>query len=624
MRFQCLLVCAVLLCLCFVGANADVPKFISFQGSLSDSSGPVSGSRTMLFSLYADSTGGDALWDELHWTVELSDGLFSVLLGTIDTLRIELFDGQLLWVEIVVQGETLSPRVALSSNPYSFRSENASFATKSDSAEFAVYADTALWALGGVGGISSDTVNFAFWADSASWADSAFHTVYSDTADKAYHAMDADSAIHAAFSDTALYALNGAGEIGWSLNGNSGTSPTYNFLGTTDDQALEFRVNNTRALRLEPNVMSPNFIGGFNGNNVFTGVYGATIGGGGNNDYPNSVLDYYGTVGGGYINTAGEDLATVGGGAFNTADGVRSTVGGGWQNQAGGFASTIGGGCGNLASGETATVGGGNYNTAAAEWATVGGGSNNQATGTLSTISGGDINHAYSDYTSIGGGVSNDALNEYATVGGGFSNTASGQYATIPGGRGNSASGGYSFAAGWRARAIHSGSFVWGDSTNLVFSSTAPNQFLIRASGGVGIGTDSPTAALHVEGDMCVTGQKNALVPSSQGMIKYYCEESTEVWFSDYGRDRLTNGFCHVELDPLFLETVTITEENTIFVFLQEEGECQGLFVTPGLTGFDVQEKTDGASDIVFSYRVVARRRGYEDERLAIIGGSDE
>ena len=39
---------------------------------------------------------------------------------------------------------------------------------------------------------------------------------------------------------------------GWSLTGNAGTAPGTNFLGTTDNEALELRANGKRALRLEP------------------------------------------------------------------------------------------------------------------------------------------------------------------------------------------------------------------------------------------------------------------------------------------------------------------------------------------------------------------------------------
>src|SRR5207253_755145 len=38
----------------------------------------------------------------------------------------------------------------------------------------------------------------------------------------------------------------------WSRTGNAGTDPSVNFLGTTDNQPLEFKANGRRALRLEP------------------------------------------------------------------------------------------------------------------------------------------------------------------------------------------------------------------------------------------------------------------------------------------------------------------------------------------------------------------------------------
>ncbi|MFV1981595.1 MAG: tail fiber domain-containing protein, partial [Rhodothermia bacterium] len=66
----------------------------------------------------------------------------------------------------------------------------------------------------------------------------------------------------------------------------------------------------------------------------------------------------------------------------------------------------------------------------------------------------------------------------------------------------NSATKGFTFAAGQRAKANHSGAFVWADSASTVgvdFSSTNENQFLIRASGGVGIGTNAPAEALQVK-----------------------------------------------------------------------------------------------------------------------------
>src|SRR6266508_3501818 len=38
----------------------------------------------------------------------------------------------------------------------------------------------------------------------------------------------------------------------WSLTGNSGTTPTTNFLGTKDSKALVFKTNNTERMRISP------------------------------------------------------------------------------------------------------------------------------------------------------------------------------------------------------------------------------------------------------------------------------------------------------------------------------------------------------------------------------------
>ena len=76
------------------------------------------------------------------------------------------------------------------------------------------------------------------------------------------------------------------------------------------------------------------------------------------------------------------------------------------------------------------------------------------------------------------------------SIGGGEGNSGTGSYATIPGGLSNSAST-FSMAAGRRAKAVNTGSFVWADSTNADFSSTADNQFSIRAANGMVIANDA-------------------------------------------------------------------------------------------------------------------------------------
>jgi len=82
-----------------------------------------------------------------------------------------------------------------------------------------------------------------------------------------------------------------AGDL-WRTTGNAGLTSGTHFLGTTDNKPLDFRVNNVRALRIEPTAQSPNLIGGWRGNFVNSGVLGATIGGGGSNANINRIASH--------------------------------------------------------------------------------------------------------------------------------------------------------------------------------------------------------------------------------------------------------------------------------------------------------------------------------------------
>jgi hypothetical protein len=133
-------------------------------------------------------------------------------------------------------------------------------------------------------------------------------------------------------------------------------------------------------------------------------------------------------------------------------------------------------------------------------------GSNHTNTGNHAFVAG-YSNTASHNYAAVSGGKDNTASGVGSAVGGGFENTASGWYAMVPGGRGNTAGGTYSFAAGIRANANHNGTFVWADQTPVQFASTGEDQFLIRASGGVGIGTNNPGGFdLAVNGTAAKTG----------------------------------------------------------------------------------------------------------------------
>src|SRR5213594_1196591 len=178
----------------------------------------------------------------------------------------------------------------------------------------------------------------------------------------------------------------------WLLSGNSGIGGT-NFLGTIDTNALELKVNNSRALRLEPG-LSPNFIGGYSGNFVPSGVAGATIGGGGQSGQTNQATSSFATVSGGTGNLAGGDSSTVAGGQQNVNLAAAGVIAGGWLNWAEGGYVTIGGGGLNTNFGVGVTIAGGYLNTAGGLYSTVNGGAGNTASGSWSTVAGGSQNTA--------------------------------------------------------------------------------------------------------------------------------------------------------------------------------------------------------------------------------------
>ncbi len=109
----------------FNGINATSVSTIPYQGRLADASGnPITGRQNMEFRLYATPTGGTPLWEEF-WTggnsVDVSDGLFSVMLGSINTGLTAVVQGNHnLYLGITVGTDTeMAPRVQLGSVPFS-------------------------------------------------------------------------------------------------------------------------------------------------------------------------------------------------------------------------------------------------------------------------------------------------------------------------------------------------------------------------------------------------------------------------------------------------------------------------------------------------------------------------
>ena len=410
-RTQCLFA----LCLFALawGARAQGTAF-TYQGMLHEDGNPASGSYDLAFSVWTAASGPGQVGSTLtNAGTAVSNGLFVVTLDFGGTV----FNGQPRWLQIAAPAKgggftNLNPRQPLTATPYAITAGNLTGALPSS----------------GLAGAYTSAVSINHPAN-------VFGGGFIGNGSGL-------SNLNAAM----LGGLNSSNF--WQTTGNGGTSPLSNFLGTTDAQALELRVNNARALRVEPRPVAPNLIGGSSVNSAGPGAAGVAIAGGGRPSSPNQAFGDFGAIAGGVGNIAGQESA-IGGGLSNQATGLRVVVAGGALNAATNALGTVSGGAFNYAGGYAAVVAGGGgsdplsgtilTNRAFGHWSAVSGGRENAALGESATVSGGERNESRGKQATASGGVGNQSLGEYSTVGGGAFNTADFPASTVSGGQENAA-----------------------------------------------------------------------------------------------------------------------------------------------------------------------------------------
>jgi hypothetical protein len=411
--------------LCALGFATNLPAqgtAFTYQGRLNERGALADGTYDLRFTIYDNATGGTSPLDPVTIRdLSISNGLFTV----------ELDFGALgstpRWLEIEVRPargrdyDVLSPRQSLTTTP------RAHYALQAGDVLNPVPDALIPATVARLGGNNVFTGQVSFVVPPR-WEGPPF-TVNTSAQVPNLNADYLDGLDSSAF---------------WKIIGNAGTSPDFHFLGTTDNQPLEFRVNNQPALRLtyatSQFFTSPNIVGGFTENSVAPGFVGGFIAAGGLPSdglfpsNPNKVNNHFGSIGGGFGNTAGGFASHVGGGRFNFCGGGDSLIVGGYGN--------------------------------------------------TNPIAG------------------------FATIGGGRYNSVNGSWGTVPGGDNNTVNGRYGFAAGRRAKALHDGAFVWADSQEVDFTSTAFDQFCVRASGGVRL---SPQTSLFWGGSQLWPDQGGAI-----------------------------------------------------------------------------------------------------------------
>ncbi len=624
-------------------ATADIPRMINYQGLLVDEQtrAPLPGEHTLRFRIYDAVSGGSMLWSEEQQVTADAMGVVSVIVGSGSTIGIP-FDAPC-WLEVEVDGEILSPRRQMVSVPYAFRAMNADNADSLGgihSGDYIVEGEigvvtSAMIADGSGSGLDADMLdglNEDAFADSGHNHDDRYYrqdelnTVgtingganpvdwtklknvpagFADGTDNVGGAGDGHSLDAADGSPVDVVYVDAAGEVGIGTTGPTAelhlraANPTVLIEGTANDSEIQFKSAGDASAQ------------------VWT-IY---------KDSATDDLRFYqngdrvtmdnstGNVG---IGTTAPTLGKLQVQATNEAVYAKSTGGTGVFAVAG---SAVGGEADAAIVGTSTTV------TAISGYSTNGAGVSGRASrATVPAVQGyhsgdgpGIYGRCSGAYPCVEGLRDDDgiAIGGYADTGIAVYGYTSSDYgipvAGIQPGHATSdiavwyQPGGY---FGGRNGVIgltkeSSGYAVFG----LAENPSAHAGAFISEGNGVFITTPPGKSGLSVTG-----GTKSALVATAGGARSLYCEEASEVWFSDYGFGKLDGGGALVAIDPVFAETVNLTEP--YHVFLQAYGDADLYVASRSTEGFEVRLR-EGDPAVEFSYRLVAKRLGYEQDRLA-------
>ena len=107
--------------------HAEVPQMMNYQGKLATAHGGcLNDTVRMTFSIYPDSFGTTVDWTETQSSVVVKEGIFSVLLGSVDSIPTSLFDGGVKYLGVQVESDPeMRPLKPMVSVPYAYRAVTA-------------------------------------------------------------------------------------------------------------------------------------------------------------------------------------------------------------------------------------------------------------------------------------------------------------------------------------------------------------------------------------------------------------------------------------------------------------------------------------------------------------------
>jgi hypothetical protein len=135
----------------------------------------------------------------------------------------------------------------------------------------------------------------------------------------------------------------------------------------------------------------------------------------------------------------------------------------------------------------------------------------------------------------------------------------------------------------------------------------------IYASAG---GTPDQNYGVYYSGGLGGTGSKSAIVRTGSGPRHVYCQESPGNWFEDFGDGKTSGGKAIVKIAADYLETVTINKKHPMKVFITPTSNLGNWWIEKQNNSF-ILYAPDAPNGSTFDYRIVAKRKDFEDVRMA-------
>ena len=599
-------------------APTVVPALVPFSGAIAADGKPLSAEASIAFLIYKDESGGEPLFTESQTVALDTTGHYKTQLGATlpNGIPLDLFtSGEARWLEVQVAGQAPQPRVLLVSVPYALKAADAATLGGLPASAFALAgSNTAIVKATPAGIISnaaSTVTTTGGTANSVAKFSGSNTIVNSILYDNGTEVGIGTTTPSATLTVEGTMTVNGASTLNGGVmlpaQGTATASKSYN--------SQYIKMSTSAYNSSSKAVVSPRFqlMGEVTGNDTAS---------------PNATLNLLASAGSGapsetglYFNTNGiihfASGQTVPGSGSGTITGVTA-----------GTDLTGGGTSGKV------TL---NLDTTKVPQLAA----NNNFTGlqTVNVISGGAGLNVQNSDASAGLGLQaigyigiQSSGTKYGIQASAFSGTA-GVYGTIQGSS-THGGGGYSTAGVWGDTGGGPGTYIGvlgtaDDTAGGVFDNNSQGDFYAslfaqndtssNASAAV-ISTLGSTydgiCNIDVSGNLSCNGTiSGSNLTADKRILRTYAVQAAENWYEDAGSGTLQGGAARVALDRNFAALVNSAVDYR--VFLTPGGDCKGLYVSnKTATGFEVRELGGGVTNVAFDYRIMAKRKGFENLRM--------